>query len=65
MGGFLKLMAAIVAFFGTLFGRKPKDVETEVAENALAAKRREAEILAAPLPSDDALDRIVREHQPK
>lgn len=65
MDGFFKFLAAVVAFFGSLFGRKPKDVETEVAENALAAKRREAEVLAAPLPSDDALNRIVREHQPR
>jgi hypothetical protein len=65
MDGFFEFLAAIVAFFGSFFGRKPKDVETEVAENALAAKRREAEILAAPLPSDAVLDDIVREHQPK
>ena len=59
MSGFFNFLAAI---FGWLF-RKKKDPETEVAENDLAAKQREAEMLAAPLPSDDALDRIVREHQ--
>lgn len=57
------VFAAIIALFKAFFGRKPRDPETIAAENALAAKQHEAEVLAAPTPTDAELDIIVHDHQ--
>ncbi|MFO0906756.1 MAG: hypothetical protein U0835_00040 [Isosphaeraceae bacterium] len=57
------LAAAVVAFLKALLSLRRKDPETTAAENALAAKQHEAEVLAAPLPDDAELDRIVHRHQ--